>query len=108
MARKQENQGFLCINCNKNVEYIKNGSIRNHCPFCLFSVHLDIKIGDRASDCFGIMQPISVIYNSKKGYQIIHKCLKCSKNNKNILADDDNKDVFFNIFKEISIYGDRH
>jgi|GEM_PF-5968835 len=31
------------------------------------------------------MVPEKVEYNSKKGYQVVHRCLKCGKTVKNIL-----------------------
>ena len=33
---------------------------RNHCPNCLHSLHLDNEPGDRASECGGVMEPVSV------------------------------------------------
>ena len=50
---------------------------RNHCPFCLCSLHVDINPGDRANDCGGILRPIKAEPDPKKGYVIIHKCSKC-------------------------------
>lgn len=35
-------------------------SHRNHCPNCLYSLHVDITPGDRAADCGGIMEPVAV------------------------------------------------
>lgn len=34
------------------------------------------------------MKPIAVNYHSKKGFQIIHKCLKCGIQKMNIIAQD--------------------
>ena len=64
MSRELENTGFICQNCGKEVLPLTDGSYRNHCPFCLYSLHVDIIPGDRASDCGGIMKPIKIIYNS--------------------------------------------
>jgi len=99
MARKTENTSFVCLNCNKNVTEIKKGTIRNHCPFCLFSLHLDIEPGDRASDCGGIMRPKSVIMHSKKGWQIVHQCDVCGHKQPNRKADDDDVNVIAEIQK---------
>ncbi len=64
---------------------------RNHCRFCMFSMHVDDIIpGDRKSKCFGLMEPIFIDYSGKKGYQIMHRCLKCGKEILNKLASDDN------------------
>ena len=98
---KNENQGFICQNCNKQVEELTNGSYRNHCPFCLYSLHVDIIPGDRKNTCLGLMKPISVEYNSKKGFQLVHKCLKCQNIQKNKIAEntiqEDNKDLIFKL-----------
>lgn len=77
MARNLENTGFICTNCNEEILPVTNGRYRNHCPFCLYSVHLDIIPGDRKSTCKTLMKPVQLTYKSKKGWQIIHVCLKC-------------------------------
>ena len=43
-------------------------SSRDHCPFCLCSLHLDVNPGDRASDCGGIMEPLRAEPDPRKGY----------------------------------------
>ena len=35
------------------------------------------------------MVPMEVIYHTKKGYQVIHRCQKCGVETKNILSLDD-------------------
>ncbi|MBE6871802.1 MAG: RNHCP domain-containing protein [Ruminococcaceae bacterium] len=76
MSQKRENTAFVCENCGAYVQPLA-GSYRNHCPKCLCSKHVDIMPGDRANDCHGIMDPVDVVYNTKKGYQIVHKCREC-------------------------------
>jgi DNA-directed RNA polymerase subunit RPC12/RpoP len=88
VSRRTENISFLCMNCGKQVVPLSNGSYRNHCPHCLHSLHVDNMPGDRSSNCGGIMKPVKLIYNSKKGYQIQHKCSKCGSNKVNIIAED--------------------
>jgi len=88
MSRKTENAGFICVNCGRDVRPLTNGSYRNHCPFCLHSRHVDNVIGDRANDCLGEMEPVEIIYNTKKGYQIIHKCRKCGAERANKIAEN--------------------
>ena len=77
MARNQENTSFKCSNCGNIVPPVTNGSYRNHCPFCLYSLHLDINPGDRLSNCHGLMKPIGLTYSGNKGWQIQHLCLSC-------------------------------
>ena len=99
MGRKTENAGFICINCGADVPPIKSGTIRNHCSWCLYSLHVDLDIGDRLCHCRGLMQPISIEPHSKKGRQILHKCVKCGFERKNMTADDDNLDVILEIMR---------
>ena len=74
MSRKTENSAFICAHCHKAVLPLSNGSYRNHCPHCLYSLHMDEKPGDRASRCGGLMRPVGIVRHSKKGLQIIHRC----------------------------------
>lgn len=87
MSRKTENCGFTCGHCGREVLPLTNGSYRNHCPFCLYSRHVDIVPGDRQNQCGGLMQPIA-IKHAKKGRQILHQCLKCGKSKPNKVAED--------------------
>lgn len=80
---------FICENCGFKVPKLGYSS-RDHCPNCLYSKHVDKNPGDRAEECQGVLRPISVELNSKKGYVIIYKCKKCGKIRKNISAKDDN------------------
>jgi DNA-directed RNA polymerase subunit RPC12/RpoP len=88
----KNDSGFICINCKKKVEPLGYTS-RNHCPHCLFSLHLDIMPGDRLNNCNGILEPIQSELNPKKGFVIIFKCRKCGAVTKNKAAKDDNKDL---------------
>jgi hypothetical protein len=88
MSRKEENTGFICQKCGRAVLPLSNGSYRNHCPFCLFSKHVDDTPGDRREHCGGLMEPVGVRYRSGKGYQIIHRCLKCGAERVNKAAVD--------------------
>lgn len=88
------NESFLCENCHKEVAKHPSGSARNHCPFCLYSKHLDNDFPwDRLSQCFWIMKPLSKEYK-KKGWMIVHECQKCGKIIPNILAQDDSVEIF--------------
>ena len=79
---------FICENCNHLVEKL-NYTARDHCPYCLYSKHLDINPGDRKNPCKGLLKPIG-IEKYKNTYKIIYKCLNCNKLHKNIMAIDDN------------------
>ena len=81
---------FICENCHKKVEKL-NYTARDHCPYCLYSKHVDINPGDRSNECKGLLKPID-IEKYKDTYKIIYKCEKCNELHKNIIANDDNMD----------------
>lgn len=81
---------FICEKCGKKVNKL-NYSARDHCPYCLYSKHVDINPGDRLNKCQGLLKPIE-IEKFKNTYKIIYKCEKCNMNHKNIMAVDDNMD----------------
>lgn len=82
---------FTCKECGWQVVPEGAGSDhRNHCPNCLYSVHLDNEPGDRASDCHGRMEPISVWVRKNGEWAIIHRCTVCGKLSSNRSAADDN------------------
>ena len=86
------NEEFVCQKCHKKVEKL-NGGCRNHCNYCLSSLHLDKEFpGDRQSHCKGLMEAVKLEQNSKKGWVITHKCSKCKKIIKNKSAEDDDLD----------------
>ncbi len=86
------NESFTCQNCGEENPKA-DGSCRNHCRKCLYSLHVDEKTpGDRQSDCKGLLIPVGVIQNGKKGWIIKHKCKKCGKEITNKAAEDDNFD----------------
>jgi hypothetical protein len=90
MGKKEENSHFICVVCLQHVMPLRNGSYRNHCPFCLSSLHVDDLIpGDRKSICHGIMSACRVKFNGKKGWQIVHKCMKCGTEKVNMIAEGD-------------------
>ena len=101
MGRKTENTSFTCANCGKCVLPLTNGSYRNHCPSCLYSLHVDDNPGDRSNNCHGLMKPINFQSHSKKGWQIIHACQKCGTQKLNRIAPDD-IDSLLEMAKKIS------
>ena len=86
---------FICDNCNKEVSPLGYTS-RDHCPYCLYSKHVDINPGDRANPCKGLLKPIG-IEKFKDTYKIIYKCDKCNQVHKNIMAKDDNMDIIIEL-----------
>lgn len=89
---------FICENCGKKVEKL-NYTARDHCPYCLYSKHVDILPGDRLNECKGLLKPVD-IEKFKDTYKIIYKCEKCKKEHKNIIASDDDFNEILNIMKK--------
>lgn len=86
-TRRVEN--FTCAHCGARV--VGNG-FTNHCPRCLWSRHVDINPGDRASTCGGMMRPISV-ESCGDGFKITHKCEICGYVRPQHSAPDDDIDA---------------
>ena len=88
-------EGFICENCGKEVEKL-NYTARDHCPYCLYSKHVDVLPGDRANTCKGMLKPIGV-EKFKETYKIIYKCEKCNEIHKNVIAVDDDFDKIIDL-----------
>lgn len=91
----KSDENFICENCGKEVEKLSYTS-RDHCPYCLYSKHVDINPGDRMNTCKGLLEPIG-IEKFKDTYKIIYKCKKCGETHKNIIATDDNMDLIIEL-----------
>lgn len=83
-----KDEEFRCKNCHQLVNKL-GYTARDHCPYCLYSKHVDILPGDRNNSCQGLLKPIG-IEKFKDSFKIIYKCEKCGKTHKNIMANDDN------------------
>ncbi len=88
---KMIDERFICKHCGKEVKELLY-TARDHCPFCLYSLHVDINPGDRSNSCKGLLKPIGIEKSKKSDYKIIYKCEKCNAIHKNIMAKDDNMD----------------
>lgn len=85
------NESFTCKVCGRLV--VPNGAgsdHRNHCPYCITSMHLDIEPGDREADCGGAMEPVAVWVRKNGEWAIIHRCKICGALSSNRIAADDN------------------
>jgi len=104
---------FICKNCHRPVSLKALGTAhRNHCPFCLYSRHVDEKTsGDRKSLCGGLMEPVGLTFKHEgedkfSGQEqqgelmVVHRCLDCGKISLNRIAGDDEPDAILKIFKK--------
>lgn len=110
-AHHSVNSEFTCthcrfpVSCDRFQSGVRN---RNHCPYCLWSRHLDLnKPGDRLCACKAGMQPIGLTikpshnkYGSGQGGELmlIHICTACRKISINRIAADDNPLYLLEIF----------
>lgn len=106
------NSDFTCVHCHN---YVSAGQMlagvhnRNHCPYCLWSRHLDLfKAGDRMAACKAPMQPVGLtIKRSYKKYasatggeiMLVHWCSGCEKISINRIAADDISVVILEVFQ---------
>jgi len=87
---QKNNESFVCKNCGK-LTTAHPSSSRDHCMYCLYSLHVDINPGDRLNNCQGLLKPVGL--RSKNGKeQIVYKCEKCSKTTFCIIAPDDDRE----------------
>ena len=83
----KKDEAFVCRHCGKEVQPMGTSS-RNHCPFCLWSLHVDVNPGDRANTCGGILRPVRALPDPKRGYVIIHRCERCGAEVRNRSAHE--------------------
>jgi DNA-directed RNA polymerase subunit RPC12/RpoP len=90
------NRGFACEHCGAEVLPLARGGFRNHCPHCLWSKHVDRVPGDRAESCCGLMPPVGVESDAKRGWMIVLRCLRCgfTRRSRAALADPRQPDDF--------------
>ncbi|MCP4804884.1 MAG: RNHCP domain-containing protein [Proteobacteria bacterium] len=68
-------ESFTCVHCGHDVP-LGGARVRDHCPVCLRSRHVDVVPGDRAADCGGILDPVRL---DKQGesWVIAYACRAC-------------------------------
>ena len=90
-SRRNEADAFNCRHCGRPVPPQAYGSHhRNHCPHCLWSLHVDETVGDRRCACRGKMEPIAVWVRDDGEWALIHRCTACGTLRSNRTAADDN------------------
>ena len=87
------NEAFVCHACGLEVERVRGGTCRDHCPACLWGLHVDEEVpGDRLSSCEGAFEPVAV--ETRAGGQlVIHfRCCRCGTFRINRAAEEDDPD----------------
>jgi hypothetical protein len=112
LYRFSHNSDFICNHCHNFVSagYVVAGvNNRNHCPYCLWSRHLDWRqAGDRLSACKGSMQPVGLTVkkirqkygrNNHGELMLVHSCIDCGKIAINRIAADDDSQTALEIYE---------
>jgi predicted RNA-binding Zn-ribbon protein involved in translation (DUF1610 family) len=112
IKQEEGNNGFNCCNCGQWVAFSEfmGTAHRNHCPFCLWSKHVDLEEpGDRKSECKAKMKPIGLTLKhegvDKHGrlrqgeLMLIHECTSCGKISINRIASDDGPESILKVFE---------
>jgi hypothetical protein len=110
---------FKCAHCHmlvSSAHLISGVNNRNHCPYCLWSCHMDLyAAGDRLSACKSPMKPIGLTMKmGRNKYQreargelmLIHRCTNCRTLSINRIAADDDSETVMAIFQESLGIGD--
>ena len=89
---------FVCVHCGRVVPPAESGTEhRNHCPACLWSLHVDLRPGDRRAGCRGDMEPIGIWIKGDGEWAVIHRCTRCGFLRANRIAGDDNELALFSM-----------
>ena len=104
---------FRCAHCHalvSSAHLLSGVNNRNHCPYCLWSCHLDLfAAGDRLSACKAPMKPIGLtMKRGRNKYQpdtrgelmLVHECTECKTLSINRIAADDDSGTVMAIFQE--------
>ncbi len=86
-------EAFTCVHCGQDVAPLDGGTYRDHCPLCLHGLHVDLNgPGDRLNPCQGLLAPVGIDHDGKKGFVIVYRCGKCKRQLRNKAAPDDRLD----------------
>jgi len=110
MSRPDTFGDFRCARCGYLVSsacQLSGVNNRNHCPYCLWSRHLDLyAAGDRLSACKAPMQPVALTakrsrnkYGHGRGeLMLVHQCTDCGHVSINRIAADDDASTLLEVF----------
>lgn len=103
----KRNDPFTCEYCGKAVPAGTRGTVRNHCPFCLASKHVDQNPGDRLEGCAGRMPAIRAYYLGGQ-IHLVHRCERCGLERENEAAETpcvapDDLDLIYALMRKASM-----
>ena len=93
---QKNKEDFICEQCG---EAVRGSGFTNHCPFCLWSKHVDVNPGDREGACGGMMEPEAVEMRDQR-YVIVHRCIRCGTRKRNRVDASDDMDGVIKIVEE--------
>ncbi len=88
--------GFVCEHCGREVAPLGYTS-RDHCPYCLYSKHVDVLPGDRSNSCQGLLRPVQTLPRDTRGFVILYRCESCGETHRNTAARDDDSDLLIRL-----------
>ncbi len=99
LYKQSSKEVFKCKHCRRFICPPPSGGChRNHCPFCLYSRHVDDrKPGDRMSACGSVMKPGGYFQRPNGEYVLVHYCLGCGFERFNRIAADDDFDLVLSL-----------
>ena len=89
MAFIRRREDFRCAVCGTAVH---GTGYTDHCPKCLWSMHVDMEPGDRASECHGMMRPVHALLQGGV-FTIDYLCDRCGAKKSTKAAPEDSRDV---------------
>jgi hypothetical protein len=103
---------FRCAHCGglvSSLSLLSGVHNRNHCPYCLWSCHLDLfAAGDRLSACKAPMRPVGLTLKRNRNkylagpggeLMLIHECEDCRTLSINRVAADDDLETLLSVFQ---------
>lgn len=78
-------EDFVCERCGAPNT---GDGYTNHCGKCLYSKHVDVHPGDRASACGGLMRPVDVLRSGGR-WKLVHECERCGFRRANRVREDE-------------------
>lgn len=91
-TRRRED--FTCLHCGAAVH---GNGYTNHCPWCLWSRHVDVNPGDRAAECGAAMEPVGALSVGGE-IVVVQRCVACGHSRRNRSAADDDRDTLLALF----------
>jgi hypothetical protein len=88
-------EDFACLHCGRLVH---GDGYTNHCPYCLWSRHVDEEHpGDRAAICGAAMEPIAAMTEGN-GMVVVQRCTGCGLVWRNKVSRADDREAVLALF----------